>query len=390
MKTVAVIFGGRSTEHDVSIITAISSVIGPLELLSDYKPIAVYIAKDGKWYADESLKDVQFFSLGNLEDKLSKLTPVSLTFENSKLILSSHSRFSSKKIVIDIAFPATHGTYGEDGSLMGLLRMSGLPYVGCSMESSVIAMNKLLAHQVVEKSGIDAHPYLAIDKSTYEEDKQAAIGTFDKLDLPVFVKPVHLGSSIGISRVSSKDRLKDALDLAFSFDEVVIVEEAVKNLVEVTVPVKGTTANPVAGLVERPLFDTEKGFDFETKYLNQGKSGKTGKSSGKGSGSQGYSELPAQLPAELYEQCEEMAKEIFRIAGCYGIARIDLLIDSKTSVVYFNEINPLPGSLYLHNWRQAGVSSVQLIDELVKLAEKRAEEESVLATTFSTNFLKQF
>ena len=250
-------------------------------------------------------------------------------------------------------------------------------------------MNKLLAHQVLSGAGVESHNYIGISKDEFENDRTVSLAKTANLQYPLFVKPVHLGSSIGISKVDAANSLAEALEVAFSYDTVAIVEEAVQNLIEVTVPVMGQTDNPIVALVERPLIGADTVFDFETKYLSGGKKGSK-KVSGKMKGSQGYSELPAKLDGDLYSKAVALAKTAYRTIGCSGIARVDLLIDGVAEKVYFNEINPLPGGLYDHNWRAAGVSSVELVTKLIGFAEKRAEEQQAISTTFSTNFLQQF
>lgn len=385
MKTIAVIFGGRSPEHDISIVTAISSVIKPLKQLNQYNVLPVYITKQGEWYADKKLGEISIYSSGAIDAYIRTHRPAKISISDGFSILQA-TRLKTVEQKIDIVFPATHGTYGEDGSLMGLLRMANVTYVGCDMESSVIAMNKLLAHQVIAASGEKSHSYKGLSRKEFRQSTNNA-GSFIKgLSYPLFVKPVHLGSSIGISRVKDSAELKDALELAFSFDSTVIIEEEVSNLIEVTVPVLGNTENLRVGLVERPLTQDSGTFDFDTKYMKQGKSGKSGKSSG----AQGYSELPAKIPKELYKNCEDLAMRVFSALGCSGIARVDLLINSETGDIYFNEINPLPGSLYAHNWRAAGVSTVELVSQLIEIAEDRLRSEQELTTHFESNFLKQF
>jgi D-alanine-D-alanine ligase len=207
------------------------------------------------------------------------------------------------------------------------------------------------------------------------------------LSLPVFVKPTRLGSSIGISRVSRPSELTNALEVAFHYDEQVIVEEEVPNLIELTLPILGPADKPVPALLEKPLTKPGEFFDFDTKYMDQGKKG-----GGKGGkrGAQGYSEVPARIDKKLYAKAEKVAMAAYRALGCDGIARVDLLANGKTGDVYFNEVNPLPGSLYTHNWQKAGWSSVQLVEKLIGLAEQRAEREAKASVTFDTNFLKQF
>jgi D-alanine-D-alanine ligase len=196
-----------------------------------------------------------------------------------------------------------------------------------------------------------------------------------------------LGSSIGISRVTNDAELRNALEVAAHYDSSIIVEEAVPNLVEVTLPIMGNN-RPQPALLERPLTKPEDFFDFDSKYLQGGKKG-AGKKAGT-KGAQGYSQLPAELPEEVYVRAEATGVSVYKALGCSGIARVDMLIDEKTKQVFFNEVNPLPGSLYAHNWQRAGISNVELVQKLVVLAKQRHTERQALTTTFATNFLQQF
>ncbi len=386
MKTVAVIFGGKSTEHDVSIMTAISSVIRPLELTGEYHVEPIYISKDGKWFWDLKLKNIRMFQSGEIDEFIQKAPNVHLSFEGG-LVLVKSSQFAGRKKYkkIDIVFPAMHGTHGEDGELMGLLEMANVPYVGCDPASSAVSMDKVLAKQVTQYEGIESTPWVWFYSKDLARKHSEIIKMIETLTYPLFVKPAHLGSSIGISRVESNDHLMNALEVAAHYDDKVIVEQAVNNLIEVTLPIIGNDELTPA-LVEQPLVSAEDFFDFDTKYMKGGK----GKKSGAKKGVHGYSNLPAKISDELYIKSEEMALKVYRVVGCSGIARIDMLIDSKTNKVYFNEINPLPGDLYAHNWRASGMPQVNLVQKLVALAEERWKEKNQRTTTFTTNYLKQF
>jgi D-alanine-D-alanine ligase len=387
MKTVAVFFGGRSTEHDVSIVTAIASIIKPLELIGDYRVIPVYIARDGAWYSDDRLKDIAIFSSGKIDGLLKQLKPTGVQFTGGLSLIKPTTFGKFKQVGIDIAFPAMHGTYGEDGTLMGLLELAGVPYVGCDMPSSVLAMDKVLAKVAASERGILTPKFLYYDRKTVTTDPPAVAAECQKsLKFPLFIKPAHLGSSIGISRASDMTELVNGLEVAAHYDDKIIVEEAVENLIEVTLPIMGND-EPRPALLERPLTEAEDFFDFDTKYLRGGKKG--GQKSGS-KGAQGYSELPAKLPTKLYEQAEATGLAVYKALGCSGTARVDMLIDQKSGRVYFNEVNPLPGSLYAHNWRAAGVSSVDLVRELIRLAEEKFATKQSVTTTFGTNYLKQF
>lgn len=382
-KTIAVFFGGVSPEHDISIVTAIASVIKPLELTGKYIVVPVYITKKGTWYSDDSLKHISTYRDNKIEELCAKLKPITLIFDNGFAIRKQGIRV--RNIKIDIAFPAMHGGNGEDGSLMGLLRMANIPFVGCDMPASVIAMDKLLAKQIAEANNIPVAKYEYLYGHTFAKKPDEILKSLEKaLQYPLFVKPTHLGSSIGITRATNREELRNAIEVAAYYDDKIIVEEAVQNLIEVTVPIIGNEVIETA-LIERPLASGEF-FDFDTKYLSGGK--KTG--GAKQSGSQGYSELPAKLPGGLYDTALKTAKSVYRAVECSGIARVDLLIDSKRQAVYFNEINPLPGSLYNHNWRAAGVSNVELVDKLIAFASESYDKQKKLEKTFSTSFLKQF
>jgi len=367
MKTVAVIFGGRSTEHDVSIVTALSSIIKPLELTKKYQVEAIYIAKNGAWFWDDKLKNISLFTSGEIEQFTSRTAPASVQLDGG-MTLSKSTGMTGRKLhkKIDIVFPSMHGTYGEDGALMGLLDMAGVPYVGCSMEASALAMNKVLAKQITAAHDIPVSKFLAFTDKELEQNLTAALKAITKnLMLPLFIKPAHLGSSIGITRATNETELRNGLEVAAKYDDAIIVEEAVENLVEVTLPIIGNHDLTPAYL-EQPLTKPEDFFDFDTKYLNGGK-----KMGGAKQGAQGYSNIPAKLPDDLYAKAEAIGLNVYRALGCSGIARVDMLIDSKTGKIYFNEVNPLPGSLYAHNWRQKGISSVELVTRLVELAEAR-------------------
>lgn len=392
MKTVAVIFGGRTAEHDVSIVTAIASIIKPLEMSKKYRVEAVYIAKNGAWFWDDKLKDVKLFTSGGIEQFIARTQPASVQFDGG-MTLSKSSGLAGRKQhrKVDVAFPSMHGTYGEDGALMGLLDMAGVPYAGCGLEASVLAMNKVLSKQIAAAHGIPVSKFLSFTNKDLEQHPAESLASIQKtLKYPLFVKPAHLGSSIGMSRVKDDTELRNGLEVAARYDNAIVVEEAVQNLIEVTLPVIGNHDLTPAYL-EQPLVSAEDFFDFDTKYMSQGGSKKMGgKAGGAKHGAQGYSTIPANISESLYKKAEAVGLSVYRALSCSGTARVDMLIDSKTNEVYFNEVNPLPGSLYVHNWRQKGISNVELVTRLVELAEQQHHERQTLSTVFTTNFLKQF
>ncbi|MCL2085609.1 D-alanine--D-alanine ligase [Candidatus Saccharibacteria bacterium] len=388
---IGVIFGGRSTEHDISIVSAIANVVKPLKVAGK-EVLPIYIDKKGVWRAGEEFGIIENYRLANFSRLLEKNKPVAVDINDGlKIVFSAKGALAKPRVVkIDMVFPVMHGTNGEDGSLMGLLQMADVPFVGCRMEASAVAMNKILAKEVAVANNIPTSKFLHYTSSRFRGEPEVVIEEIlEKLELPLFVKPAHLGSSIGITRVDKREDLGNAIDVAAYYDDRVIVEEAVQNLIEVTVPIIGQGDDLMLANVEKPLTKAEDFFDFETKYMKGGKSSKRGGGKGAG-GSQGYSEVPAKLPGKLYQRSEEIARRVYEAIGCQGIARVDLLIDSKGGLIYFNEVNPMPGGLYAHNFAKSGINNVDLVLKLLEFARRDFEARRVVSSTFESGYLEQF
>ncbi len=444
MKTIAVIFGGKSAEHDVSIITAHIPIIQSLLAAGGFNIVPVYIAKNGCWYSDPAMNDLEFFKQPDFEN-MAGMKENRLLFagarENSfatknppaaglKLIVPASGAFAKEKIFnIDIVFPAMHGTFGEDGSLMGLLRMAGVPFVGCDMAASAVAMDKVFTKQVLAAEKIPVVPYVWFSKSDWAQNKAALAEKIARLHHPLFVKPVHLGSSIGITKIKTAAELENAIEVALHYDDKVLVEEGIENLIEVTLPIMGNDDVLTFGNIERPLNKAEF-FDFYDKYIaNAGGNKQIGVGGGANSSAasavgvnSAYSELPAKIPDALAARVRELGGKTYKILGCSGIARVDFLIDMNGSEnemngsmsgsrtgsmngsenesagsenegaapkVYVNEVNTLPGSLYHHNWRSVGISGVDLVTRLIALAEQRFAAQKLITYTFKSEILNK-
>ena len=376
-KNIAVVFGGRSAEHDVSIITAHTPVIQSLLATGEFEVWPIYIAKDGSWLCNQAMNDLAYFRQDGLEAVLQKEKKVRLLFDNGLNLI--WPGVMSKTAKIDVVFPAMHGTFGEDGSLPGLLRMAGCPFVGCDLFASAVAMDKALTKQVLAAEGVPIVKFVWFTKTDWDAGKDAIKKQISGLSFPVFVKPVHLGSSIGITKAKKESDVENAIEVALHYDDKVLVEESVENLIEVTLPIMGNDTLRLAA-IERPLNQTEF-FDFSDKYLSNGK--KSNELNNQ------YSEIPAKIDKEFSDQVERFGRQTYKILGCSGIARVDFLIDQKARKVYVNEVNTLPGSLYHHNWKKAGVSGVELVTSLVKLAEERFAAQKNLTFTFKSDILKK-
>jgi D-alanine-D-alanine ligase len=377
MKTVAVVFGGRSVEHDISIITG-QFVLSALNACGQYTPLPVYVAKDGRWYSDQALGKLEFFRDPDFGRRLGDMKPVSLDFGGGLGIVSA-GRLGSKTQPVDIVFPAMHGTYGEDGSLMGLLRMTGGAFVGCDMEASVIAMDKVLTKQVLAEAGLLSVPYVWFTAEDWQKSPDILLDQMKTLERPLFVKPAHLGSSIGITKVTERQRLPQAIEVALHYDNKVIVEQGVECLTEVNCAVLGNQ-NITTSELEQPLTKTEF-LSFQDKYMSGGNKG------GAFSGRKDSTKIPAPVSQEVAAKIKEQAILAFKAIGGSGTARLDFMVDSKTQDVYLNEINPLPGNLQQHLWKASGVSNVELVTRLVELAQERHIESKKTTFAFESSVL---
>jgi D-alanine-D-alanine ligase len=376
-KTVAVIFGGRTAEHDVSIITAHIPIITSLEASGHFNVIPIYLTMEGAWYSTDEMRSLEFFQQPGYMSKLTSKKQLQISFEGGLKFIWPGLR--PKSAQIDVVFPAMHGTYGEDGTLMGLLRLANVPFVGCDLEASAIAMDKVLTRIVAASRGIPVTPAVWFTDEEWSNNSKGYVDRINAdLKYPVFVKPVHLGSSIAITRVAKASELLNAIEVALHYDDKVVVEQGVENLIEVTLPIIGNSELQMAQ-IEQPV---AKFFNFEEKYLKGGKKGSGGVNSQ-------YSHIPAQIPDDLAERVRELGAATYRAIGATGIARIDFLIDAISSNIFLIEVNTLPGSLYVHNWKQSGVSSVALVTKLISLAEERHKAKQKLTFTFKSDILQK-
>lgn len=379
MKNIGVFFGSRSTEHDISIITG-ELIISGLKGL-DYNVVPVYITREGDLMIDESLSKLTAFT--DPKNKVEEKTGFKqyfLDLENSrgKMVLKKKG-LGGKSITIELAFPAFHGAYGEDGTIQGLFEMFDIPYVGCGVTASAIAMDKALTKQMCEINNIPTTKYKVFTKKEWDDDKANIIAEIKKLKWPVFVKPVHLGSSIGIAKIKDGDdkNLENKIEVALYYDDKVLVEEGVENLMDVTCCIIGND-ELVASKLQESVFQAEL-FDFEEKYLKDG-----GAQLGK---SESGLKIPARLDGGMTKKIQDLAEKVYTSIGCSGIARVDFLLDKKTNEVFANEINPLPGTLYHHLWKESGLDLPELLKKLIQYAKEKHESKKDLAHSFKSTLL---
>ena len=387
---VGVFFGGRSTEHEISVISAMQAIAAFDK--NKYEIIPIYITKDCNFYTGEAAGKIQNYK--DIPTLLKSLTRVTLEGENGKLNLIAYPAPTfGKGLVdtIDVAFPVVHGTNVEDGTLQGYFQSFGIPYAGCDVTSSALGMDKFASKAVLKMCGLPVLDCVRVNANEYTLDKESIISkTEAQTRYPVIVKPVNLGSSIGIKKANNTQELEDALDYAFGFANLVIVENAVLNLREINCSVLGNKEDCTASVCEEPLNATTI-LTFEDKYMAGGKSGGVKGSKGTSAGmADTKRQCPANIPDELRDKIQDYAKKTFEVLGCSGVSRIDFLMDNETNEVWVNEINTCPGSLSFYLWEASGIKFDQLLDNIVKIALARTRDEKNLTFSFDTNILQGF
>lgn len=382
MKTrVAMMFGGKSVEHEVSVISGIQAY---MSMDTDkYDVIPVYMTKNNEMYIGDSIGDIESYK--NIDELLKKSQRVIMINEDGRVKLVQYPVKKLGKNVevgIDVAFPVVHGTNVEDGGFQGYLKTMGIPFVGCDVTASAIGMDKYITKLVLKESNVpvlDARLYTLSDYADMESMMNDIENVFG---YPVIVKPVNLGSSVGISVAKSRVELANSVDDAFRYATKVLVEHAITNLREINCSVLGDENDAIASECEEPLH-TKDILSYEDKYV----------SNAKGSGSKGMASVSRRIPAELTpekrEEVRALAVKSFKALGCNGVSRIDFMIDADTDKLYFNEINTIPGSLAFYLWEPVGVPYKELLDRMIQLALKRERTEESLTFTFDTNILNQ-
>lgn len=382
MKTnVAFFYGCRSVEHEVSIISAVQAMRAVDREKYDVTP--VYVTKDGEMYTGNCLFEIEEYR--NLSDLLSKCQKVNFLRENGAVVMTEQTKklFQKPKSVrIDVAFPVVHGTNCEDGTIQGFFEYLNLPYVGCDIISSAVGMDKAVFKDVLKSAGLPVLDCICIRAKEYLTDKQKFQDEIEqKIGFPLIIKPVNLGSSVGISKVNTKEQLDDAVMLALSFTDRILAEHAITSLREINCSVLGDADECTASVCEEPFMNDEI-LSYEDKYMGNSKNG--GQS--KGMASLGR-KIPADLSEEKAEEIRSLACKTFKAIGANGVVRIDFMIDTETDKVYANEINTIPGSLAFYLWEASGTKYPELITRLIDLAFKRQRSRNNITYTIDTNIL---
>ncbi len=385
---IALIFGGRSVEHEVSVISALQAMANMDK--EKYEICPVYMTKENEFYYGEKTGDIEAYR--HIPSLISASERVILINEKNRFYLVNYpqKKFGSKtKLEVDIAFPVVHGTNVEDGTLMGYLKTIGIPFVGCDVTSAAVGMDKYLQKTAFRYNDIPVLDCVRFTLADYRDMDTLAKKTEDTIGYPVIVKPVNSGSSVGIMVADDRNGLVRAVDNAFLFTNTILIEKAVKNLREINCSVLGDSEEANASPCEEP-FHTDEILSYEDKYLSGGK-GSKGKTGPAASGSKGMASLqrkiPADIPDELSEKIRELSLKAFRVLGCSGVVRFDFILDEDSKELYLNEINTIPGSLSFYLWEADGMPYKDLLDRLIDLALKRARNERRVNFSFETNLL---
>lgn len=379
MKTnMAVFFGCRSVEHEVSVISAVQAM-NAIDR-KKYEVIPVYVTKEGEMFTSPLLFDIESFK-GNLDELVKKCEQVIFIRLKNKTVMRSFASGLFKKCrdtVIDLAFPIVHGTNCEDGTMAGYFEFLNLPYISCDIISAAVGMDKAVFKSVLKSAGLPVLDCMTFRSREFSADKEHFIREIGKkIDYPLIIKPANLGSSVGITKVNSESELESAISLAASFAEKILAERAIENLREINCSVLGDADSCIASVCEEPFMHDEI-LSYADKYEGNSKS--------KGMASLGR-KIPADISEELSEKIRGLSVDIMKATGSSGVVRIDYLLDSESGEVFANEINTIPGSLAFYLWEASGIKYTELIDRLCDIAFKRQRNRDNLTFTIKTNIL---
>lgn len=385
MLNIAVFFGGKSVEHDVSIVTAQQMIQNADK--TKYNIIPVYITRDGDWFSGEKLADIKAFEHFDKGDK--DVTRVYIPantkvkqlyrFNEKKGLFGRENTFYAK---IDAAILAMHGLNGEDGTLQGVLELAGIPYTSSGVLGSAAGMDKILMKAAFLGAGLPVLPYIYFDRGEFKKSPDKVMAeSEEKLGYPVFVKPSNLGSSIGITKAHNREELKNAIEVASNYDRRILIEKGIDKPKEINCSGLGFGDEIAASVCEMP-YTSEEFLTFGEKYLNGEKHQASMEALSR--------RIPAPIPDEMTKRIQDMTKEIFRLLDCKGVVRIDYICTSDLSELYVNEINTIPGSFAFYLWEPLGIPYPQLIDKLIEIAISASEEKKHNNFAFDSEIVAKF
>ncbi|MBD5233706.1 MAG: D-alanine--D-alanine ligase [Bacteroidales bacterium] len=377
MKTkIAVFFGGRSTEHEISVISA-NQAMAAIDA-DKYEVIPVYISKQGRWYTGDALTDVKNYR--DIPALLKQCREVYMKpiYGDYNLYAADRKLFKSDVVAtLDLAIPVLHGSNGEDGIFEGVLETIGLPYAGCNTLASANGMDKITMKMILAADGIPVVDYVWFtDKQWFAKRDELIAKIENQIGYPVIVKPANLGSSVGIGRAENREQLLERVDDAQRYSSRIIVEDMVENLQEINCAVLGDCDDYITSVLEEPIKSGEI-LSYTDKYMGGTKDNRGMHAAQK--------RIPADLPANETERIRHLAGETFRVLSCHGVSRVDVMVDGNTREIYVNEINTIPGSLSFYLWEAAGIKFTDLMERLVRLALKRKRDQASKTVSYDSN-----
>lgn len=388
----AIVYGSRTCEHDVSIISAMQAAQNVNK--SEYEIVYVYIDRSGDWYTGWRLEDINLYRGGFDKSAATRVIPMG---ENGRLVLMQHPAdkllpFGHLRRVAeaDVVLTVLHGMNGEDGSIQGMLEMWNVPYTSSGIMGSALGMDKIAMKRMFASYGLPVVDDVTTDRGEWAENRDAVIARAEeKLSYPMYVKPANLGSSIGISRAEDRNALIKAIDVAVEYDRRVLIERSITDLMEINCAVLGYGAEAEASVTEMPVSWTDF-LSFDQKYLRgagSSKGGKLGGSKNSGGMASLSRNMPAPISDEMTKLVEEYAIRAFRALDCKGVARIDFMLDKADNKLYMGEINTIPGSLSYYLWEAKGLKFSQLIDKLVEYAFKAHADKNRNVFSYTSSIL---
>lgn len=370
------IYGGKSTEHEISVISAVQAMSHIDK--EKYEAIPIYISKDSKMYTSDILKDMKTYKdLNNIKKKCNEIV---ITKKDEKICLMKNS-FPYKTVAyVDLFFPVMHGYNTEDGSLEGYLETLDVPYCESDMFACAIGQDKVFQKAVLKENGINVVPYVYFYEYEYLNDDKSVLDKCETLGYPLIIKPARQGSSIGIGFANNREELIESINEAIMYDEKIIVETVIKNLQELNCSVLGGLGEYKASVIEE-VFPSQKILSYEDKYLSDSKT--------KGMGSLGR-KIPAEIKKTLEKEVKELSIKACKSLNTNGIVRIDFLVDKKENEVFINELNIIPGSLAFYLWTPLGKEYKELLNDIIEYGIKRSKNKARKLNSFDTNVLEGF
>ena len=378
--TVAVVFGSRSVEHEISIISAVQAMAAITN--PRYNVLPVYITKQGEMLTGNALLNIKNFK--DLSGLIAILTPI--IFVKNQVYAIIKGKISKKPMAkIDVAIPITHGTFGEDGTIQGFLEFHQIPYAGCDIAASAIGMDKVHFKNILRSADLPVLKGVSFTKREYNLNRDEIIEKIaEQCDFPCIIKPSNLGSSVGISKAETAKSLTDSIEQATLLADKILVEPCITNLREINCAVLGDVDDCTVSVLEEPISSDEI-LSFKDKYQSSSASKNNAESAGMASLAR---KIPAELTDAKRDEIQNLAREVFKTIGAAGVARIDFMLDcNDDEKVYINEINTIPGSLSFYLFDKIGINYNQLIEKLIEIALKRERSRKSLNFSYNTNIL---